>query len=411
MFSTWQRCPDGDRWLACCIVLFAVLPELVLLKCDLRTAMNTEMIPIVPQRSRDRRVAIAALVAINAMWGCSFPIVKTLNLEIDEHFAVTSLTASNGLRVASAAWILAIRFALAFFLFVVFFRGTMRQVRMPHVWAGAVMGTAFFIGIMLQVIGLATIPASRSGFLTSLVVIFAPILQSLMSRRPPRLAVVAGAILALFGASVLTGSVIIDGRGVTIAEDALAKWTLGDTLTTLSALFFSVQVLLVDRFGQRYDSIGLTPSMFAITAILGLAVFGVVQPAVPEAANSAGWIALLVQPRFIGLIIFLSVFASLLAFAWMNQYQPYVTAGQAAVIYTLEPLFASSWAMVLPGLLSAYCLVAYTNESLTLPLFIGGCLVMIANVIALWPERRETDDSSEIGSQDALQDDQGSRGN
>ncbi len=356
--------------------------------------LNSELTPAATHQTSDRRIAILALVAINAMWGCSFPVVKTLNLEIDEHFAVTALTASNALRVASAACVLAIRFGLAFVLFAVFFRNTMRQVRSPHVWAGTVMGTAFFIGIMLQVIGLATIPASRSGFLTSLVVIFAPILQSITNRRPPRFVVMVGAALALVGASVLTGSVMVDFSGVRIAEDALAKWTLGDTLTTLSAFFFSIQVLLVDRFGQRYDSIGLTPSMFATTAILGLVVFAVVQPSVPEAATSAGWIALLVQPRFFGLIIFLSIFASLLAFAWMNKYQPYVTASQAAVIYTLEPLFASTWAMILPGMLSAYCVVAYANESLTIPLVIGGCLVMLANVVALWPARTNLENTN-----------------
>lgn len=355
--------------------------------------MTSELTPAVTHQTSDRRIAILALVAINAMWGCSFPVVKTLNLEIDEHFAVTAFTASNGLRVASAACVLAIRFGLALVLFAVFFRKTMRQVRAPHIWAGTVMGTAFFVGIMLQVIGLATIPASRSGFLTSLVVIFAPILQSITNRRPPRFVVIVGAFLALVGASVLTGSVMVDLRGVRIADDALAKWTLGDTLTTLSAFFFSIQVLLVDRFGQRYDSIGLTPSMFATTAILGLIVFAVVQPSVPETAASAGWLALLIQPRFIGLIVFLSVFASLIAFAWMNKYQPYVTASQAAVIYTLEPLFASTWAMVLPGILSVYCLVAYTNESLNMPLVIGGCLVMLANIVALWPARTNPDPS------------------
>lgn len=337
----------------------------------------------------DRRRAIVALVLVNALWGSSFPVMKCLNLQIDQHFAVTELTASSWLRSGSAAWMIAIRFAIALLLLAVFFRGMVRQVRLPHLLSGVAIGTVFFIGLLLQVIGLATIPASRSGFLTSLAVVFTPLITTISRRRLPGLPSLLGAAVALLGVTILTGLLVLrDGR-VGLAEDAMQRWTTGDSLTTLAAFFFSIQILLVDRLGRRYDSVAFTPSMLATTALLAWIVFSVIRARIPEVSATALpegiWFSLAVQPRFFLSIGVLCIFPTLLAFALMNKFQPYLSAVQAAVIYTLEPVFASFWAMLLPTLLAVMCAVDYANERLSLPLLIGGALVMIANVLALWP--------------------------
>ena len=173
------------------------------------------------EASYTRSRAILALVVVNAMWGASFPLMKSLNLEVDEHFGVTELTASTPLRAGSAAWMIAIRFALALLLFLIFFRGTLARVRSPHVLAGVAIGTLFFVGLLLQVIGLATIPASRSGFLTSLAVVFTPLLSTLGRRRLPHATVLLGAAVALLGVAILTGLLTLESGRVRVAQDAL----------------------------------------------------------------------------------------------------------------------------------------------------------------------------------------------
>lgn len=69
----------------------------------------------------------------------------------------------------------------------------------------------------------------------------------------------------------------------------------------------------------------------------------------------------------------------------MNTYQPLVSAVQAAVIYTMEPVFVSSWALFLPGILSFAYGLSYANEVLSLSMMLGGGLILVANVVALWP--------------------------
>ncbi len=325
---------------------------------------------------------------VNAIWGSSFPFMKGLNLQVDEHFGVTEFSSSTWLRTASASWMIALRFGFALPLLLVFYRRSLSGIRRAHVWSGIAIGTLFFVGLLMQVIGLATIPASRSGFLTSLAVVFTPVLMTVYRKRLPRIPVLLGTVVALLGVSILTGLLTFESGRLSVTRDALSRWTTGDTLTTLAAFAFSFQILLVDQLGKRYNSVAFTPSMFATVAVLSAIVFAITSQSIPERAEAGmeQWISLSTQPRFYLSIALLTLFPSLLAFAWMNKYQPTLSAVQAAVIYTLEPVFASLWAMFIPAILSVACGIEYANETFSMPLVIGGGLVLLANGLALWPE-------------------------
>ena len=336
-----------------------------------------------------RRVAVLALIAVNAMWGLSFPIMKSLNIQMDQHFGVTEATIPGSLRISSAAWMIAIRFAAAFAMFAIVFPRSLRGVQRTEWLGGAAIGAFFCSGLILQVIGLATIEASRSGFLTSLSVVFTPLLSTLVLLRRPRFPSVLGAVVAVIGVSILTGVLEVTGQGVSVADAARSAWTIGDSLTALSAIFFSGQILLLDHLGTRCNSIALTPGMFLSTATIGGIMFVVFQKSIPSELT-ASWLSLTIQPQFFVLIAVLGAVASTVAFSWMNKYQPAVSATQAAVIYTLEPVFVSVWAMFLPGWISVCCGVEYANENIGLPTILGGTLVLLANVLALWSERKVT---------------------
>jgi drug/metabolite transporter (DMT)-like permease len=324
------------------------------------------------------------LVFVNILWGLSFPITKTINLEVDQHFGIAAHDSSSALRLSAASWLILFRFTSAFILFWLIFPKIMRRATSAEWWAGTQIGTLFYIGLMLQIVALATIPASRSGFLTSLVAVFTPLMAAVLLRVRPRFPVVLGVGIALLGVSVLTGLVVWTRSGMVLASDAWQAWTAGDSLTTLGAIFFAGQIMLVDHYGKRLDAAALTPGMFASTAVYALVTFCVASPMVPE-ISSAGWMALGVQPRFWILILTLSFLSSVVAFNLMNSYQHYVSASQAGIIYTLEPVCASAAAMVLPGLLSSAFGVQYANERMVMPMVVGGGLIVVANLVSLWP--------------------------
>ena len=334
----------------------------------------------------DQRLkAVFFLTIVNALWGMSFPTVKALTEQLDRHFIGTNEVASSSYRVASATWIISLRFSLAFVLLAVLYRSLMKQTRWFEWWAGAWIGTLFLCGLILQTIGLATIPASRSGFLTSLSVVFTPLLVAASHGRRPTMWLIAGVAIATLGVSILTGLILWDGAGFRLAPDAMQVWTIGDTLTTVASIFFSMQIIFIDRFGKQMNPAALTPGMFAAVSVLAVMAF-VVTTRWFGSIDASEFVVVSKQTSFWLLILILSVFPSLLAFSWMNTYQPLVTAVQAAVIYTMEPVFVSSWALFLPGILSVACGLNYANETLSLSMLLGGGLILVANVLALLPK-------------------------
>jgi drug/metabolite transporter (DMT)-like permease len=345
-------------------------------------------------------LAIGALVLVNALWGISFPVVKALNAMTDAHFGVAIDTAehSSAFRLLASSWMLATRFTLAFALLcMVGFRLVYQTTR--EEWrAGSIIGILFFSGMVLQVIGLATIPASRSGFLTSLTTVFTPLLGIILFRVYPSRWMVIGAILALLGVVVLTELIVIDTSGIRFAEDASERWTWGDTLTTIGSMFFAVQVLLLDYFGKRMRSVTLTCGMFATTAVLSLLLFSGMlamqwfDPPSGQAMHVSDWLRLTATPGYAGSLFLLASLCSVISFGLMNRFQPHVSASQAAVIYSLEPVFASTWALFLPGWLSLWTGLDHSNEFWHWSLIVGGGMILIANLFALYPSKsnRET---------------------
>ena len=273
----------------------------------------------------------------------------------------------------------------------------MKSIRFEQILGGIALGSLFFIGMMLQVSGLATIPASRSGFLTSLAVVVTPLMSSLFQRRKPRWTSIAGAAISVVGVCVLTEMVTLNQHSLAFAEDAFSRWRIGDTLTLVAVIFFSFQIVLLDTLGKRMDTLLVTPSMFATAATLAIVTFLLLSggaessptsDSVAQSQQNATWWKLATGPPFLSLVAVLSVFSSLIAFAWMNKYQPRITATQAAVVYTLEPLFALVWALFLPAILAPLINVDYANEQVSSELFIGGGLLVVANLVAMFPGRK-----------------------
>jgi drug/metabolite transporter (DMT)-like permease len=212
---------------------------------------------------------------------------------------------------------------------------------------------------------------------------------------------VLGIALAVLGVVILTGLVVRTPSGFGLAPDASDRWTLGDTLTTLGSVFFAFQVLFLDHYGKKIDSVAVTPSMFLTASVLGWITVGLILgTSLKEYTGVADmaffdWVQLSIRPVFLIALFALAILCSLLAFGWMNKFQPSITAAQAAVIYSLEPVFASTWALFLPGMLSLASGIEYLNEKVTWGLLSGGVLILLANVVALYPDRGSVAESAE----------------
>jgi drug/metabolite transporter (DMT)-like permease len=88
-------------------------------------------------------------------------------------------------------------------------------------------------------------------------------------------------------------------------------------------------------------------------------------------------------PAFV-LIASLALFCSVGAYLIMNIWQRRISATEAGLIYTTEPIFAAGYALFLPVPLAALTATSYANETLTFSLVIGGALILLANIWTHW---------------------------
>jgi drug/metabolite transporter (DMT)-like permease len=333
---------------------------------------------------RSTWAAVCALVVVNVIWGTSFSVTPLILRAMARHEAAE--TAAG--RLSDACLYTTVRFAAALVLLGVCLPSTFRGLTRRRWLMGAAVGLPFAAGFVLQTVALDEIPPSRSGFLTSLCVVFTPLLVVALERRLPRKRVLAGIILALLGTAVLTGAVVLGGaNGVGLAADATQRLTWGDVLTVAAALLFAVQIVLVDRFSRAMPPEKLTPGMF-----VAVIVFAAAAACCASAWDGKDHKALvrageMLEPGVLLLTLFASFFCTVAAFYLMNKYQGRLSPSHAALLYTLEPVFALLWALVLPGLLSPLIGLVYASERPGWSQLAGGLLIVGGTVISLLPHR------------------------
>jgi drug/metabolite transporter (DMT)-like permease len=274
-------------------------------------------------------LAIAALFFTAAAWGATFPLIKNVLRHIaPEPFIFWRFTLAGLILMAVAA------------------RG--RVLRREIVRPGLLLGVLVFAGYWLQTRGLLTISASRSAFLTGLYVVMVPFFDGLVyGMTIPRRAW-AASILAVAGTAVLIGG--FD-----------AQPNLGDFLTFICAAVFALHVVLSARFSAAHSPSGIAAVQVLFVGLLA-APPSVFAPRMPMTAEVAI------------VIISTAVVTTALAFAALMWGQARVTATEAAVILSFEPVAASITA------------VLWDHEPISVAFICGALLILAAMVISQLPD-------------------------
>lgn len=135
--------------------------------------------------------------------------------------------------------------------------------------AGILCGTALFIASNLQQIGIMYTTVGKAGFITALYIVMVPIL-GLFIKKKVRGFVWIGVILSVIGLYLLCM-----GESVSFGK--------GDFLLLLCALFFSIQILIVDYYAPKVDGLKLSCMEFFVCGILsGVCMFLFETPALSQ---------------------------------------------------------------------------------------------------------------------------------
>ncbi len=318
--------------------------------------------PLIDQGPRPASASIALPISILILcclfWGFSFPSMQISAAIFEKSLADYGIDLSNTRgQLASRSIFNAWRFALASAAFFLLPSPRQRRFSRSDLLGGLVVGLTFCIGILLQLIALRYILPSTSSFLTSLCVIFAPLAQTLLLRRPHGRRTILAIVVALIGMFILSQPNPHATTPQTIAQTPPFPH-LGEILTIIGALLFTVQILSIDHFGQTADPTRLTLIMLAGICLGGASFHRA--PVIHSLTHSQ---------TFLICFVLLALLSSMLSQYLMNRYQPLIPPATAAVVYCLEPVFGTLFS------------VAFATERLSAITMIGGVIIILAVLI------------------------------
>ena len=274
------------------------------------------------------------LVTVTIFWGGTFPLVKEAITEIP---------------VMAFLWV---RFAASSLLLALVAGRGLSRLGRKGIGRGILLGTLLFLSYLFQTWGLAETSSANTGFLTGLNVVWVPLLAGPLLSKPPAAGARIGVILALLGLFLLTWH---------------WPWSIniGDAMVIVCSLFVALHVLGLDSLTEGYDGRALTCIQIATMAVWSFLGSWFYEPLTfPDRWSNELLIALLIT----------SVFATVYAFWVMTSFQRLTTPTRAALIYSLEPVFAAIASVILLG------------EQLSALSWFGGSLIVLGMVCAeAWP--------------------------
>ena len=256
------------------------------------------------------------LLAVVFIWGSTFVLVKDALADI-------SPLLFNLLRMALAALCL-----------IVLYRRHIGHIDRRALLFGAVAGLFLATGYQFQTAGLRLTTPSKSAFITSMTVIFVPLLIVIPRLRPPashspRWNAFLGALLAFIGIVLLTTP--------PHAGLDFGSINVGDLLTLACALGFACHVVALAHFSprMRFEQLATLQVSFA-TLFMAISLPMFERP-------SVHW-----TPRVLFAVAIAAVLATAVAFTVQSWAQQILPATHTAVLFTLEPVFAwlTSWMVV-----------------------------------------------------------------
>lgn len=250
-----------------------------------------------------------SLVAVAMIWGATFVLVK------------------RALADVSTLLFLALRFAAAAAALAFVFRKQLRSSYFkPALRGGVIAGACLFLGYVLQTFGLKYTSASKTGFITGLYIPLVPLFSSLLYRRLPQFAELAGVATAFIGLMLMT------------VQRDLMSLSRGDLLVMGCAVAYSFHILVLGRFARSAIPGALAVMQIATAAVLSSATFWWAEPVRIQWSRDL-WIALAVT----------SLFATALAFAVQTWAQRWSSPTRTALIFSTEPVFAWATSYALAG--------------------------------------------------------------
>ena len=242
-----------------------------------------------------------------------------------------------------------IRYALAVLVMLPFFWKDVRKATRQDWLHGLILGVLYYLSQATQVWGLLYTTPANGSFITAAYVVLVPITSWIILKQKAEKTVFLALPLCVAGLYVLN---MAPGEGL--------QFNLGNLITLGCAVCWSFQVTCITWCGRTTKTTLLTilPLMFASAISGAVALF------------SGGFtMEGVAVGKFFSTVILLVLFPTIGSGLCQSYAQKFVPPTKAAVIYTIESVFACTLSVVL----------GYDQPSVRL--FLGGALIVSAILV------------------------------
>jgi drug/metabolite transporter (DMT)-like permease len=139
---------------------------------------------------------------------------------------------------------------------------------------GAELGTYLFLGNLLQIIALKTVPADRAGFLVQTTTVMVPLVDAALTGRPVPAKTWLACLLAFAGVVVMNlngdSGPFLDALSLSDVQEAFTSFSVGDALILLAAVSYSMHVVRLGGYAKELAPLNLAASKATVEATLSL---------------------------------------------------------------------------------------------------------------------------------------------
>lgn len=306
------------------------------------------MSPFTSTRAEKAR-AIGELVLATNIWGFGF---------------VTTIWALEGM---GPVWLTTLRFAIGILPalpFLIFLRSARAAATLPSLWAAFLPGLFLSLTLVLQTWGLRYTTATKSGFITTLYVVFIPVIERWVLGRRLTGIQFACVFVALFGTGLIAELYGENGLGA-LGADGL---NFGDLLTLLCAIAATFHILSIGRYGKKIGSAIVFNTFQSFWA--GILPLGIALAFEPKPHD-------FFATKPLAGFLFLALASTFIAFMLQIRAQRHLSASVASMVFLLESPFAAGYAYLLLG------------ERLNSWQWAGAALILIAVTLSSLEETRK----------------------
>jgi drug/metabolite transporter (DMT)-like permease len=262
------------------------------------------------------------LFATTFIWGSTFVVVKA------------------GSENISSALFIVVRFGIGALVFALILFKQLHTIKLQTLKKAIILGSMLGVGILLQNMGIYKTTASKSAFITGLMVIFTPIAQLVIERKSPKLGNVLGIIVVTYGLYLLT-------------SPSGSEINFGDILVFISAMIFGVYIVYLDIFSKMENPLQLAFLQVTMTTITALFFL------------PFETVRFIPSTQLILSLLYMGICATVFTTYIQTRYQKDTTPTRAVIIFTIEPVIAS---------VLAYFVL---NEVLGITGVIGAALIIV----------------------------------